>query len=766
MNLKNKALNFHSSGRKGKLEVVATKPCDTELDLSLAYSPGVAHPCLEIQKNPAKVFEYTSRGNLIAVISDGSAVLGLGNIGPQASKPVMEGKSILFKRFADIDVFDIELNVKTVDEFVSVVKALEPTFGGINLEDIKAPECFEIEERLKKELNIPVFHDDQHGTAIISGAGLINASEIAKKKLKDLKVVFSGAGAASVACAKIFISLGVKQEHIIVCDSKGPITTNRTDLNDYKKQFATKENVTSLKQALKGADVFVGLSVGGIVTKDMIKQMNKTPIVFAMANPTPEIMPEEVKAVAPDAIIATGRSDLPNQVNNLLGFPYIFRGALDARATSITQEMKLAAVKALAELAKEEVPESVSVAYGGKSFKFGPDYLIPKPFDPRVLLRVSVAVAKAAEASGVATTPIKNYEKYVQKLESIQGASKGFIREAINRVKKRAKSSSLPKIIFPEGHNEKILKAVNIIVEEQIASPFLLGYKEYILDKAQELNLDLIKDVPIERPNMHKKYNAYVKKLYQLRHRKGVHMEEALRLIRDPNYFAAMSTATGDSDAMITGAAQNYADSVRPILEIIGTTKKGVVSGLIIMIINQKVYLFADTTLNVNPTAIQLAHIAAHTADVARYFHLEPRVAMLSFSNFSAQHENPKKMKEAVELMKKHYPDIVVDGEMQADTALNSDIVSELFPFSSIKKGANILIFPNLDSGNIAYKMVQQLGKGEVLGPFLMGITRPANVLQRTCGVNDIVNTAALTAVQVQERKSGTRKPDASSLFK
>ena len=754
MSFKNKALNFHSSGRKGKLEVVATKPCDTEMDLSLAYSPGVAYPCTEIQNDPSKVFEYTSRGNLIAVISDGSAVLGLGNIGPLAGKPVMEGKSILFKRFADIDVFDIELNVKSVDEFVSVVKSLEPTFGGINLEDIKAPECFEIEERLKKELNIPVFHDDQHGTAIISGAGLINAAEIANKKLKDLKIVFNGAGAAGVACANIFISLGAKKDNIIMCDSKGPITDKREGLNSYKKQFITNKKITTLKQALKGADVFIGLSVGGAVTKDMIKQMNNTPIVFAMANPTPEIMPDEVKAVTSDAIIATGRSDLPNQVNNLLGFPYIFRGALDARATSITQEMKLAAVNALAELAKEEVPESVSIAYGGKSFKFGPDYLIPKPFDPRVLLRVSTAVAKAAETSGVAKIPIKNYEAYKQKLESLQGASKGFIREAINRIKKRAKNSKLPKIIFPEGHSEKILKAVNIIVEEKIAEPFLLGYKEFILNKAKELNLDSLKDVHIERPNMHEKYDSYVKQLYKLRHRKGVHMEEALRLMKDPNYFASMSTALGDSDAMITGAAQNYADSVRPILEIIGTTKKGVAAGLIIMIINQKVYLFADVTLNVNPSANELSHIAAHAADVARYFHIEPNVAMLSFSNFSSQHDNPKKMKEAVELVRKHYPEIKVDGEMQADTALNPEIISELFPFSSIKNGANILIFPNLDAGNIAYKMVQQLGKGEVLGPFLMGVRRPANVLQRTCGVNDIVNTVALTAVQVQERKS------------
>lgn len=754
MSLKNKALHFHSSGRKGKLEVTATKPCDTEMDLSLAYSPGVAYPCTEIQNDPSKVFEYTSKGNLIAVISNGSAVLGLGNIGPLASKPVMEGKSILFKRFADIDVFDIELNIDSVDEFVSVVKALEPTFGGINLEDIKAPECFKIEERLKSELNIPVFHDDQHGTAIISGAALINAAEVSGKKLEDLKIVFNGAGAASIACAKIFISLGANRDNIIMCDSKGPITDKRDSLNFYKKQFITKQKVTTLKQALKGADAFIGLSVAGAVTKDMIQQMNKAPIVFAMANPTPEIMPDEVKEVAPDAIIATGRSDLPNQVNNLLGFPYIFRGALDSRATSITQEMKLAAVNALAELAKEEVPESVSIAYGGKSFKFGPDYLIPKPFDPRVLLRVSTAVAKAAEASGVAKIPIKNYDTYKQKLESLQGASKGFIREAINRVKKQAKNSKLPKIIFPEGHNEKILKAVNIIVEEKIAEPFLLGYKEFILNKAKELNLDSLKDVLIERPNMHKKYDSYVKQLHKLRHRKGVHMEEALRLMKDPNYFASMSTAIGDSDAMITGAAQNYADSVRPILEIIGTTKKGVAAGLIIMIVNQKVYLFSDVTLNVNPSASELSHIAAHAADVARYFHIEPKVAMLSFSNFSSQHDNPKKMKEAVEFMKKNYPEIKVDGEMQADTALNPEIISELFPFSSIKNGANILIFPNLDAGNIAYKMVQQLGKGEVLGPFLMGIRRPANVLQRTCGVNDIVNTVALTAVQVQERKT------------
>ena len=752
------ALEFHSSGRKGKIEVVSTKPCNTEQDLALAYSPGVALPCMEIAKDPLKVFEYTTRGNLVAVISNGTAVLGLGNIGPLASKPVMEGKGILFKKFADIDVFDIEINSKTVDEFVQVVKALEPTFGGINLEDIKAPECFDIEERLTKEMQIPIFHDDQHGTAIISAAALINASEIVKKPMESLRLVFNGAGAASIACARLFLDLGVLRKNIIMCDSKGVIYKGRKEgMNKNKEEFAIKYNpkIQYLKEALIGADVFMGLSVGGAMTPDMLKGMTKNPIVFALANPTPEIMPDVAKSVRPDAIIATGRSDFPNQVNNLLCFPFIFKGALDVKATALTKEMKLATVHALAQLAHEEIPESVSNAYDGKHFEFGPDYLLPKPFDPRVLLRIAPAVAKAAKDAGVARFPITNYDKYREKLESLQGASKEFVREIINDVKRnvRSKKHSLPSIIFPEANNSKVLKAISQILEEGFAKPILIGDKEHILQTAEDLHLDEIKDLQILKPETYTKYDRYIKALHKLRHRRGVHFREAQRLMRDANYFAAMSVYLGDVDAMITGTTQNYADSVRPVLQIIGRSDKNVAAGLIIMIINREIYFFADTTVNIDPSAEQLANIALHVADVAQFFRIQPRIAMLSFSNFAAFHPTPQKMRRAAEIVRETHPQLMIDGEMQVSTALNTNIIKELFPFCQLKKSANILIFPNLDSGNIAYKMVQSLGKGEVLGPFLMGVKRPANVLHRSCSVNDIVNTAAFTALQVHTLK-------------
>ena len=753
------ALDFHSSGRKGKIEVIPTKPCNTEQDLALAYSPGVALPCIEIAKDPLKVFDYTARGNLVAVISNGTAVLGLGDIGPLASKPVMEGKGILFKRFADIDVFDIEVNAKTVDEFVQVVKALEPTFGGINLEDIKAPECFDIEERLTKEMQIPIFHDDQHGTAIISAAALINAAELVSKPLEKLRLVFNGAGAASIACARLFLDLGVIRENIIMCDSKGVIHKNRKEgMNKNKREFAIEYDpkIQNLKDALNGADAFIGLSVGGAMTTDMLKDMAKNPIVFALANPTPEIMPHLAKSVRSDVIIATGRSDFPNQVNNLLCFPFLFRGALDVKATCLTKEMRLAAVHALAQLAHEEIPESVSDAYDGKHFQFGPDYLLPKPFDPRVLLRIAPAVAKAAKTSGVARFPITNYSKYKERLESLQGASKEFVRDIINNVKKtvRSQKHSLPKIIFPEANNSKVLKAISQILEEGFAQPILLGDEEYILKKIKNLRLDELKDSPIFKPHSHLEYDKYVKELHRLRNRKGVHFREAQRLMRDTHYFAAMSVHLGDADAMITGTTQNYADSVRPVLQIIGKSHhNSVAAGLIIMIINRKVYFFADTTVNVDPSAEQLADIAIHVADVARFFHIRPRIAMVSFSNFASRYPSPKKMRLAAEIVKKTHPQLIVDGEMQASTALNSDIMEEFFPFCHLKQSANILIFPNLDSGNIAYKIVQQLGKGEILGPFLMGVKYPANVLHRSCSVNDIVNAAAFTALQVQTLK-------------
>lgn len=747
------SLEYHASGRPGKIEVITSKPCDTDRDLSLAYSPGVAQPCIEIAKDSKKVFDYTAKGNLVAVVTNGTAVLGLGNIGPLAGKPVMEGKGVLFKKFADIDVFDIELNAQTAEEVIQAVKALEPTFGGINLEDIKAPECFIIEEELKKTLNIPVFHDDQHGTAIITSAALLNAVHIVGKKIEKIKVVVNGAGASAHACSKLFISLGVKKENLIMCDSKGVIYKGRQEgMNQWKEEFANDTKKRTLTEALEGADVFLGLSVARSVTGEMLKKMNDKPIVFACANPDPEIMPDEALAARPDVLIATGRSDFPNQVNNVLGFPFIFRGALDVRATQINEQMKLAAVHAIAKLAREEVPESVSRAYGGKQFKFGPEYFIPKPFDPRVLLWVAPAVAKAAMESGVAQHPIEDFEKYHDKLESLQGAAKSFIRSAINKVKTATKKSQmdLPKIGFPEAHSEKVLKACNIILEEGIARPVLYGYPEVVKKKIQALGLSQLHDVEIYRPSQHPNLNLYAQTLFEMRKRKGVNLPEAMRLMADPNYFSTMAVHLGDLDAVINGATQSYASSVKPILEIIGKTKAGVASGLIIMVLKDKVLFFSDCTLNINPTAEELASIAIDAAEIAQYFEIEPRIAMLSYSNFSAKHESPQKMKRAAEIVKDRFPHLIVDGEMQADTAVDPSIILEQFNFSELKKGANILMFPDLSSGNIAYKLLQRLGGAEVIGPFLLGLRKPAHTLQRSCSVNDIVNTVALTALQTQ----------------
>jgi malate dehydrogenase (oxaloacetate-decarboxylating)(NADP+) len=749
----NDSLEYHASGRPGKIEVITSKPCDTDRDLSLAYSPGVAQPCIEIAKDPKKVFDYTAKGNLVAVITNGTAVLGLGNIGPLAGKPVMEGKGVLFKKFADIDVFDIELNANSAEEVIQAVRALEPTFGGINLEDIKAPECFIIEDELKKTMKIPIFHDDQHGTAIITSAALINAIQIAGKKIEKVKVVVNGAGAAAHACSKLFVHLGLKKENLILCDSKGVIYKGRTDgMNQWKEEFANDTKKRTLTEALDGADVFLGLSVARSVTGAMLKKMNDRPIVFACANPDPEIMPDEAIAARPDVIMATGRSDFPNQVNNVLGFPFIFRGALDVRATQINEAMKLAAVHAIAKLAREEVPESVSRAYGGKQFKFGPDYFIPKPFDPRVLLSVAPAVAKAAMDSGVAQMPITDFEVYHDKLEALQGAAKSFIRTAINKVKTSAKKSQmdLPKIGFTEAHSEKVLKACNIILEEGIARPVLYGYPDMVKKKINSLGLTQLHDVEIYRPSQHPNLNLYAQTLYDMRKRKGVNLPEAIRLMADPNYFGTMAVHLGDLDAVVNGATQNYATSVKPILEIIGKTKAGVASGLIIVVLKDKVLFFSDCTLNVNPSAEDLASIAIDAAEVAQYFEIEPRIAMLSYSNFTGKHESPMKMKRAAELVKDRFPHIIVDGEMQADTAVDPSIINEQFSFSELKKGANILLFPDLSSGNIAYKLLQRLGNAEILGPFLMGLRKPAHTLQRSCSVNDIVNTVALTALQTQ----------------
>ncbi len=747
------ALEFHQKGKPGKIEVIASKPTNTEKALSLAYSPGVAAPCRVIAKDASKVYDYTAKGNLVAVISNGTAVLGLGNIGPLASKPVMEGKGLLFKQFAGIDVFDIELNTLDIESTIAAVKALEPTFGGINLEDIKAPECFEIEERLKKEMKIPVFHDDQHGTAIISGAALLNACMITKRKMSDIRIVVNGAGASAVACSKIFFSLGAKKENLTMCDSSGVIYKGRKDgMNKHKEFFAVETEARTLSQALVGADVFVGLSVAGAVTGEMIKPMAKNPIIFAMANPDPEIEPAKAREARPDAIIATGRSDYPNQVNNVLGFPSIFRGALDTRATQINEAMKLAAVDALARLAREDVPERVSAAYGGKSFKFGPEYLIPKPFDPRVLLWVAPAVAKASMDSGVAQKKIENFNAYRDQLEAYQGPEKVFIRSAIHKVRANAaaQGGELPRIVFPEGHSTKILKALQTIVEEKICQPILLGYPDRVKEKIRSLELQALDEIPIIHPSQHEKFKFYSEELYKRRQRKGVTAREAERLMADPNYFASMMVDQGDADGMVTGSSMQFADAVKPVLQTIGVAREAVPCGCNIMLLEDRFLLLADTTVNIDPTAEELATIALQTARVAEYFNIEPHIAMLSYSNFSNAPGTPAKMKRARDLVKEKRPDIIVDGDMQSDTAVNAEILNRIFPFSDLKSGANILVFPNLESSNICYKLLQQLGKGEMIGPFLLGVRKSANVLQRTTTEDAIVNSVVLTALEAQ----------------
>lgn len=755
LNLDQEALAYHRAGKPGKIEVISSKPCATEKDLSLAYSPGVAAPCKAIAKDPATAYDYTAKGNLVAVISNGTAVLGLGDIGPLAGKPVMEGKGILFKQFAGIDVFDIEVATKNVDEFCNAVRVLEPTFGGINLEDIKAPECFEIEERLKKEMKIPVFHDDQHGTAIVSGAALLNAAKITGRKMDQMQVVVNGAGASANSCARIFISLGVRRENIIMCDSQGVIYKGRTNgMNKYKEFFAAETEKRTLTEALKGADVFVGLSVAGALTPEMLKDMAKDPIIFAMANPEPEITPDKARAARPDAIIATGRSDYPNQVNNVLGFPSIFRGALDTRSTQINEEMKLAAVHALAKLAQEDVPDKVSDTYGGKSFKFGREYLIPKPFDTRVLMTVAPAVAKAAMDTGVATLAINDWNEYHARLEALQGPSKVFIRSAINRVHQNAAANGgeLPRIVFPEGTSTKVLKALATLVQERICQPILLGYPDRVKEKIDALDIPLLKDVPIIHPSSYPKYYSYVERLYNLRQRKGINLREAERLMSEPNYFAAMMVHMGDADGMVSGASINYADAVRPILQTIGVYQNGVPAGLNFILLEDKFLVLTDTTVNFNPTAEQCAQIALQAAKIVEYFGITPRIAMLSYSNFSGQPGTPNKMQKAAQIVKSLRPGLMVDGDMQADTAVNTEIMERLFPFSELQGGANVLIFPNLESANITYKLVQQIGKGkvEVIGPFLTGVRRSANVLQRTTTVDGIVNSVVFTALEAQ----------------
>ncbi len=744
---KEDALEYHSKGRKGKIEVINTKPCITQRDLSMAYTPGVAEPCREIEKNPDLVYEYTAKGNLVAVVSNGTAVLGLGDIGPEAGKPVMEGKGVLFKRFADVDVFDLELRTKDPDEIIRVCEILEPTFGGINLEDIKAPECFYVEETLKKKLNIPVFHDDQHGTAIISGAALLNALELTGKKIDRIKLVVNGAGAAGIACAKFYISLGVKKENVIMCDSKGVIYKGRTKgMNPYKEEFAIETDKRTLADAMVGADVFMGVSIANVVTQDMVKSMADKPIIFAMANPDPEITYEAAKEARPDVIMATGRSDYPNQVNNVLGFPFIFRGALDVRAKGINEAMKVAAAHALADLAKQDVPDSVIKAYGGKPITFGPEYIIPKPLDPRVLLWEAPAVAKAAMETGMARIQI-DLDEYREKLKEMQGRSFQIMRIILNKAKIDPK-----RIVFPEGEEEKILRAAQIIVDEGLAKPVLLGRKEVIQEKAKELHLEL-KGVEIIDPYHFHKRDQYIHELYRLRQRKGVTLVEARQLMMNKNYFGAMMVRFGDVDGLISGLTMHYPDTIRPALQVIGMREDvSRVSGLYIIIGQKDIYFFADTTVNIDPNEEELAEIAICCSEVAKRFNVEPRVAMLSFSNFgSTRHPQSEKVARAVQIIRSRKPDLIVDGEMQADTAVVREIIENTYPFSNLKKPANVLIFPDLNSGNIGYKLMQRIGNAEAIGPILMGMKRPVHVLQRGDEVKDIVNMTAIAVVDAQE---------------
>ncbi len=743
------ALKYHSEGRPGKIEVVATKPCFTSRELAMAYTPGVAVPCLEIEKDESLVYNYTAKGNLVAVISNGTAVLGLGDIGPMAGKPVMEGKGVLFKRFADIDVFDIEVKSKDPKEIISTVQKLEPTFGGINLEDIKAPECFEIEEELKKTMNIPVFHDDQHGTAIISCAALINGAEIAGKKLEDMRLVVVGAGAAGIACSKLYVTAGVKKENIAMFDSKGHIHKGRTDLNKYKAEFATDVKYDSLEEAMKGADAFLGLSKANLVSKDMVRGMADSPIIFAMANPDPEITYNDALEARPDVIMATGRSDYPNQVNNVLGFPFIFRGALDVRATTINEEMKMAAVKALASLAKEKVPDGVSRAYGGQHFTFGREYIIPKPFDPRVLWTVAPAVAKAAIDSGVARRKIEDWNEYKEELKERLGFSKEIIRLMINKAKDTPK-----RVVYPEGEEETIIRAAHGVVTGKIADPILLGNEEVIKSKIKKLGYSA-DNFKICDPLNSKHREEFADYYFKLRQRKGITYRKALNLIGNHYYFGSLMVQFGYADALVGGYRVDYPTTIRPALESVGMSKgTGIVAGMSIIVLDRKVLFFADTTVNVEPNAQQLADIAILTSDAVSRFEITPKVAMLSYSNFgSVRDENTLKVKEAVNLIKKARPNLIVDGEMQVDIALNMDLAKEEFEFSEIKGDANILIFPNLASGNIGYKLMERASGATVVGPILLGMKKAIHVVQRGATADDIINVTAIAVVDAESKK-------------
>lgn len=751
INRKQDALDYHSQGRPGKIQVIPTKPTNSQRDLALAYSPGVAEPCLKIAENVEDVYKYTAKGNLVAVISNGTAVLGLGDIGPEAGKPVMEGKGLLFKIFADIDVFDLELDTKNVDDFVKIVKALEPTFGGVNLEDIKAPECFEIERRLKEEMNIPVMHDDQHGTAIISAAALINACELQKKKMDKIKIVVNGAGAAAISCTRLYVSLGAKKENIVMCDRTGVIRADREKLDVIKAEFATTRDLRTLEEAMKDSDVFIGLSSADCVTVDMLKSMAKNPIVFAMANPNPEIAYELAISSRKDLIMATGRSDYPNQVNNVLGFPYIFRGALDVRATSINEEMKIAAVKAIAELAKKSVPEAVNMAYNEKNIKFGKDYIIPKPVDLRLMTNVSSAVAKAAIDSGVARKIITDWDAYTEELKTRLGMDDAIMRAITNKAKSDPK-----RVVFTEADNYKILKAAQIVKDENIAIPVLLG-KRAVIEQIIEENALELEGVEIIDPMLEpERMQKYAENLYKKRQRRGVTLFEANKFLRDRNYFGASMVEFGEADAMISGLTKNYVSTIKPALQVIGT-EPGVnrVAGMYMMMTKKGPVFFGDTTVNVDPTVEELVDITLLLDQAVRKFNIQPRIALLSYSNFgSNEGVVPEKVRKAVQILHEKHPEIIVDGEMQGNFAINNELLKDNFPFSSLVDApANTLVFPNLESGNIAYKLLQELGGAEAVGPILLGLNKPVHIVQLGSSVREIVNMVTLAVLDVQSKE-------------
>lgn len=756
------ALDYHSRRPAGKLEIIPTKPCLSQGDLSLAYTPGVAVPCLAIAEEPDDAFRYTGKGNLVGVITNGTAVLGLGNIGPLAGKPVMEGKAVLFKRFADIDAMDLEVDTQDPEQLVQCIKLLGPTFGGINLEDIKAPECFYVEERLKKEMQIPVFHDDQHGTAVISGAALLNALELAGKKLPDARIVISGAGAAAIACARFYVLLGARRENIVLCDRHGVIYRGREhDMNPHKEEFASETEARTLPEALVGADAFVGLSSGGIVTGEMIKKMAPKPIIFPMANPDPEISYEEAKAARPDAFVATGRSDYPNQVNNVLGFPFIFRGALDVRATQINEEMKIAAAHALATLAREDVPDAVAKAYGLEGLQFGPDYLIPKPLDPRILLHVAPAIAEAAMRSGVARLQI-DLDKYREQLEARLGKCRQMMRIVFNKAIANPK-----RIVLAEGEHEKTIRAAHQLMEEGIARPVLLGDERRIRSKAEELQIHF-DGIEIINPVKSDRRLDYAERLYSLRQRKGLTKTEAWELVTEPSHFASIMLDMGEVDGVVCGLNMHYPDALRPPLEIIKTAPGCLVAAGVYMVTTRdRVLFFADTTVNIDLDAEKLAEVAIMAANLARDFDVEPRVAMLSFSDFgSVRNARTNVVRQAVEIVRERMPGLAIDGEMRASTALAEDLLNGTYPFNRLQKEANVLIFPNLEAGSIACRLVQQLANAETVGPILVGMRKPVEILQRENEVKDIVNLVAIAAVEAQKQETQSRhmEPTTSEL--